>query len=164
MPSGELLLFFGGHNKAEGHAGMDTINGVSGLDPHAPGGQELAGYGVAVSRHDGWASIGSGYATVGELVTVPLSFDGAELVVNVACGGHGTLQAELQDASGTPLPCFALERSVATWATSLNETMRWSPADGAHGCSLAAAGQRAGGVRVRFVLEDCRLHAFSFAG
>ena len=94
---------------------------------------------------------------------MPLSFDGAELVVNVACGGHGTLQAELQDASGTPLPCFALERSVATWVTSLNETMRGSLAVGA-ACSLAAAGQRAGGVRLRFVLEDCLLHAFSFAG
>jgi hypothetical protein len=166
LDSGDLFLYFGGHNKAEGNFGMPTtINGVSGLDPSAPGGEEQAGYGLAVSRHDGWASIGSGYATVGELTTVPLLFDGTSLIVNVVCGGHGTLQAEVQDETGRPLSCFTLERSVATWATSIREKLQWDQrgVDETEECSLAAVGQRAGGARLRFVIEDCRLHAFAFS-
>jgi hypothetical protein len=174
-PSGEQLLFFGGHNKAETHADMGgrTINGVIGLDPHAPDGEEMAGYGVAVSRWDGWASIGSGYATVGEVTTVPLSWSANTLTVNVACGGHGTLRVEVQNAEGMPSPCFTLARSVATWATSTNLTLAWDHS-GLLGenegggerwgeCSLAEVGSTAGGGRLRFVLEDCRLHSFAFA-
>ena len=50
------------------------INGICGLDPSTPEGQELFVYRVAVSMHDGWASISTTpYATVGEFVTVLLS-------------------------------------------------------------------------------------------
>ena len=104
------------------------VVGICGPAPSAPEGQELSVHEVAVSMQDGWASIGTTeYATVGEFVTVPLSFHGSELVVNAACGGHRTLKVAILNAEneGKHDPCFALERAVPMWATSLRESIRW---------------------------------------
>ena len=49
-------------------------------------------------------------------------------MVNVDCGGHGTLRVEAQDAKGKPIECLALENSVPIWANDLAYTVQWAQA------------------------------------
>ena len=109
--------------------------------------------------------------------TGPLNFSGSSLVVNVDCGGHGTLRVEAQDAAGKPVECLGLENSVPIWANDLAYTVQWAQAgageaeramceDGrpcAGHCGDPSIGVRAGlATRLRFVLEDCQLFSFAF--
>ena len=56
---------------------------------------------MAAPMH-GLGSLEAGYVAPGSATTVPLSFNGTNLTVNVDCGGHGTLRVEVQDADGVP--------------------------------------------------------------
>ena len=108
--------------------------------------------------------------------TGPLNFSGSSLVVNVDCGGHGTLRVEAQDAAGKPVECLALENSVPIWANDLAYTVQWAQAGAeaeramceggrpcAGHCGDPSIGVRAGlATRLRFVLEDCQLFSFAF--
>ena len=91
----------------------------------------------------------------GELLTRPLVFSGSELVVNYATSAAGSLQVEIQDAQGVPLPGLALSDSEVMYGDSLEQPMLWrgNPDLG------ALAGTP---LRLRFALRDADLFSFRF--
>ena len=123
------------------------------------------GIGRAVLRLDGFISADAAY-TGGELITRPLIFTGSKLQLNVATGSGGSVQVEVQDEAGKPIPGFALGdadeingnhiRVLARWRAEIVEKMPRPEGDPDVG---ALAGRP---VRLRFVMRDARLYSFQF--
>ena len=107
-----------------------------------------------VMRTDGFASVHVG-ADSGEMVTRPLRFAGKELVINYSTSAGGSVQVELQNESGQPIPDFALSDSRNLVGDAIEQTVRWTK--GSDVSSLA--GQP---VRLRFVMQDADLFAIQF--
>lgn len=107
-----------------------------------------------VLRTDGFASVHAPWQG-GELLTHPLRFQGAELVLNVSTAIRGGLRVEVQDAQGAPLPGFGLEACEPIIGDSIAHTVAWrgSPRLDAH------ADQP---IRLRVVMQDCDLYALRF--
>jgi hypothetical protein len=105
-------------------------------------------------RLDGFSAAVAPYAG-GDLLTKPLTFTGKELALNFATSAAGGVRAEIQDASGKPLPGFALADAVETIGNEIERTVRWKA--GSDVSSLAGKP-----VRLRFVMKDARLYAFQF--
>ena len=107
-----------------------------------------------VLRTDGFASVHAG-ADVGELLTRPLRFTGKELVVNYSTSAAGSVQVEVQDASGKPIPGFTLADSRNLVGDAIEQLVTWTK--GSDVSSLA--GQS---VRLRFVMHEADLFAIQF--
>lgn len=145
----ELWFYFGGYSVRHG----------------ASSGPEEAGIGRAVLRRDGFISADAAY-TGGELTTRPLVFEGSKLQLNMDSGAGGTLQVEIQDQAGNPIPGFALEDAdeingnflqvPARWRAEVIGKMRRAEGDPDVG---TLAGRP---VRLRFVMRDARLYSFQF--
>ena len=105
-------------------------------------------------RTDGFASVHAGY-TGGTFTTRPLIFSGKELELNYATSAVGFVKAEIQDASGSPIPGFSLEESAETYGDEIEETMGWKGAE----ILDSLAGKP---IRLRFELKDADLYAFRF--
>ena len=105
-------------------------------------------------RVDGFVSVCAPLSG-GDLLTRPLIFAGSELLMNYSTSAAGSVQVELQDAQGVPLPGFALADSEVMYGDSLEQPMLWrgNPDLGALGGSL---------VRLRFVLKDADLFSLRF--
>ena len=105
-------------------------------------------------RVDGFVSVNAPLYG-GEMLTRPLVFSGSELVMNYSTSAAGSVQVELQDAQGVPLPGFALADSEVMYGDSLEQPMLWkgNPDLGAW------AGKP---VRFRFVLKDADLYSIRF--
>jgi hypothetical protein len=106
-------------------------------------------------RIDGFASAHAPLAG-GELLTKPLVFTGCRLSLNCSTSAAGSIGVEIQDASGKPLPGFALEQCHEIYGDDLDRTISWK--QGADVRTLA--GQP---VRLRFVLRDADVFSFQFA-
>ncbi|MBN1489330.1 MAG: hypothetical protein JXA69_05380 [Phycisphaerae bacterium] len=105
-------------------------------------------------RLDGFVSVNAPYAG-GECVTRPLVFTGGQLIINYSTSAVGSVQVELQDADGKPIPGFELENTVAIWGDEIERVVTWK-----HGPDVSAlAGQV---VRVRFVMQDADLYSIRF--
>jgi hypothetical protein len=105
-------------------------------------------------RTDGFASVHAG-ADPGEMITRLLRFTGDELEVNYSTSAGGSLQVEVQDESGRPIPRFELENCIPLVGDSIGQVVRWKGNPG--------LGQLAGQpVRLRFVLQDADLFAIQF--
>jgi hypothetical protein len=107
-----------------------------------------------VFRLDGIASA-SGGAAGGELLTRPLRFTGKRLLLNYATSAAGSIQVELQDAAGKPLPGFSLTDARELFGDSLSEACAWKA-----GADVGAIAGTA--VRLRFVLKDADLFSYRF--
>ena len=106
-------------------------------------------------RQDGFVSATAPYAG-GELVTRPLTFQGARLEINFATSAAGTLQVELQTPSGQPIKGFALEDADETFGNELSRTVTWR--------GTADLSRLAGvPIRLRFALSDTDLYAIRFS-
>ena len=92
----------------------------------------------------------------GEFTTRPVTFEGDRLVLNYATSAAGSVQVELQDEAGQPLPGFALDDAVPLFGDELDAMMTWKSSDDVS--SLAGRP-----VRMRFVLKDADLFALRFA-
>jgi hypothetical protein len=106
-------------------------------------------------RKQGFASMHAG-ARGGEFVTKPLRFTGQKLVLNYATSAAGSVQIELQDAAGQPLPGFALADMPELFGDELSATVAWKS-----GSNLSALAGKV--VRLRVVLRDADLYALRFA-
>jgi hypothetical protein len=91
----------------------------------------------------------------GELLTKPLVFEGSELVMNYSTSAAGSVQVELQDAQGVPLPGFALADSEVMCGDSLEQPMLWRGNPDLRALSGTP-------VRLRFVLKDADLFSLRF--
>ena len=117
------------------------------------------GKGSALRRYtlrlDGFVSIHAPMKG-GELITKPIRFKGGKLKLNFATSAAGSVRVEIQDATGNPIPGFALADCPDHFGDTIARQMQWKK--GADVSSLA--GQP---VRLRFVLKDADLYSFKFS-
>ena len=116
------------------------------------------GVGVSVRRLtlriDGFVSLRAPPAG-GELVTKPLVFDGGNLTLNMSTSGAGSVQVEIQDAAGQPVPGYALADCPEGFGDELARVVRWRQG-GESGRSPAS---RSGSGSC---CKDADLYAFQF--
>ncbi len=105
-------------------------------------------------RTDGFVSVRAG-ADEGELITRPVRFEGAALVVNYSTSAAGNLRVELQEADGTPIPGFRLEDCAVAIGDTIEGVIAWQ--DNPDLQAYAGAP-----VRLRFVMTECDLYSFRF--
>jgi hypothetical protein len=106
-------------------------------------------------RLDGFASARADYAG-GEIVTKPISFDGASLTLNFSSSAAGGIRVEIQDAQGAPIPGFSLSEAQEQIGNEIERTVAWK--GGSDVSSLAGKP-----VRLRIVMKDADLFSFRFA-
>ncbi len=105
-------------------------------------------------RTDGFTSLSFPYRG-GELITKPLRFAGASLVINYATSAAGGVRVEIQDSEGKPISGFALEDCIEFWGDEIERVVAWRR--GHEISNLAGAS-----VRLRFVLRDADLYSIRF--
>jgi hypothetical protein len=105
-------------------------------------------------RPDGFVSVEAPYAG-GELLTRSLKFSGKELRLNYSTSAVGSIQVEIQDAAGRPIPGFELKDCVEIYGDKLDGPVAWES-----GADVSLLTGRA--VRLRFVMSDANLYAFRF--
>jgi hypothetical protein len=105
-------------------------------------------------RLDGFVSVNAPYKG-GEFTTRPLRFDGTKLEVNYATSAAGTLQVEIQDETGKPIPGYTLSDSVEHYGDELAGVIKWKS-----GSSLEQLQGKV--VRLRFVLKDADVYSLRF--
>jgi len=106
-------------------------------------------------RMDGFVSATAPMAG-GEVVTKPLRFEGGNLALNLETSGAGSVQVEVQDEAGTPVPGYALADCPPIYGDHLQHIVRWAEAGG----DLRPFSGKP--VRLRFVLKDADLYALQF--
>ncbi|MCY3895898.1 MAG: hypothetical protein OXG17_05460 [Chloroflexi bacterium] len=106
-------------------------------------------------RLDGFVAAEFPY-TGGELVTLPLTFTGDRLELNVDASASGAGRVELQDAQGRPVPGHSLADSDRVLGNHLRHTVTC-------GRNSDLGVPRETPVRVRFAMRAARLFAFRFA-
>ena len=94
-------------------------------------------------RIDGFVSLWAP-ARGGEMVTKPLVFDGGNLTLNASTSGAGSIQVEIQDAAGKPIPGYALADCPEIFGDELGAGRAL-----AQGRRRAAAVRQAGPAAVR---------------
>ncbi len=107
-----------------------------------------------VLRVDGFVSVRAGYRG-GEFVTHPLVFDGQRLVMNFSTSAVGSVQVEVQDANGKPLPGFRLADCAEIFGDRIEHPIEWKTGNDLD----QLAGKP---VRLRFVLRDADLYSIRF--
>lgn len=107
-----------------------------------------------VLRLDGFVAVNAPYAG-GQLITKPITFSGDELVLNYQSSAAGSVQVELQDESGHPLPGFEAEACDLIFGDEIDRVVRW----GGEADLSTLVGKT---VRLRFVLADADLYSFQF--
>ena len=105
-------------------------------------------------RMDGFVSVNAPCAG-GEMMTRPLVFQGKELVLNYETSAVGSVQVEIQNQAGAPLPGFALADCPEIYGDAIEEVVKWQ--GGSDVSSLA--GQA---VRLRFLMKDADLYSIRF--
>jgi len=105
-------------------------------------------------RTDGFISVHAG-AEEGDMLTMPIIFDGEQLIVNYSTSAAGSLRVEIQNADGTPVPGFELEKSTFAVGDTIDGVMSW---EGSPDLARLAGTP----VRLRFVLEECDVFSFRF--
>lgn len=107
-----------------------------------------------VQRLDGFVSADAAYQG-GELTTVPLTFQGSRLELNIDTGALGEARVELLDAAGRTIPGFSRDAAVPVIGNSVARRVRWN--------GDPALGELAGKpVSLRFHLRAAKLYAFQF--
>ena len=105
-------------------------------------------------RTDGFVSMSAGFLR-GEFVTRPFVFSGGELELNYSTSAVGSVQVEIQDGVGRPVPGFSIADGPEMFGDEIEGVYRWN--DGGDLASLAGTV-----VRLRFALKDADLYAFRF--
>ena len=106
-------------------------------------------------RVDGFVSAGAPYEG-GEVLTRPLRFTGGNLALNLETSAYGSIQVEIQDAGGNPLPGYALDDCPPIFGDRLRHIVRWRDRGG------DLRGLEGTPVRLRLRLRDADLYAFQF--
>jgi hypothetical protein len=105
-------------------------------------------------RLDGFVAVAAPMSG-GVLRTRPLRFRGSELVLNFSTSAAGSIQVELQDLAGKPIPGRTLDDCPPLFGDAIDAPVTWKGGD-----DLAAlAGQP---VRLRIRLRDADLFALQF--
>ncbi|TWU20309.1 hypothetical protein Pla52o_48280 [Novipirellula galeiformis] len=105
-------------------------------------------------RLDGFASAQAPYAG-GELITKPLKFKGRELAINFSTSAAGSIQVEIQDLLGKPIPGFTLDDANEQIGNEIRRVVSWKKGSDVGSLSNTP-------VRLRFVFKDADLYSFKF--
>jgi hypothetical protein len=105
-------------------------------------------------RTDGFVSVHAPFRG-GELITKPFTFGGSKLEVNFETSAAGSLQVEVQDANGKPLPGYTLAECPEAIGDEIERVVTW-----AGGNSVASLAGKT--VRLRVVLRDGDLYSLRF--
>jgi hypothetical protein len=118
-------------------------------------------------RTDGFVSVHAGYQG-GSVTTKPLVIDGNELVLNYATSAVGSVQWELLDANGNPVPGFGFAQTTPLSGDEIEHKIRLKndkrkpcrPDDGA----CLSTGRQENGLdarplRLHFLLKDADLYS-----
>ena len=108
---------------------------------------------VTIRRH-GFGSVHTGYAG-GEFTTRPLIFTGKNLLLNYSTSAAGSIQVEVQDDQGKPLPGFSLSDMELMFGDELDAVVKWKS-----GRDLSSMSGKP--VRLRVVMKDADLFALRF--
>jgi hypothetical protein len=92
----------------------------------------------------------------GEFTTQPLKFTGNKLLLNYSTSAAGSLQIELQDETGKPIPGFTLKEMPELYGDEFGGTAIWKS-----GNELAAL--RGKVIRLCVRMKDADLFALRFA-
>lgn len=105
-------------------------------------------------RLDGFVSLHASYQG-GEMTTRPLTFAGKTLTINFSTSAAGSIQVELQRASGQAIAGYMLADCPEIVGDEIEQTVIWNQGnDVGH-----LAGQP---VKLRFVMKDADLYALQF--
>ncbi|RJP27597.1 MAG: hypothetical protein C4527_13000 [Candidatus Omnitrophota bacterium] len=105
-------------------------------------------------RVDGFASIHAGYDG-GELITKPFRFTGDALDINYSTSAAGSVQIEIQDRHGNPIPGFALSQADEMIGDQIERIVSWG---GKFDVSALAVQP----IRLRFVMKDADIFSVQF--
>lgn len=106
-------------------------------------------------RKQGFASMHAD-AKGGEFTTRPMTFAGKRLLLNYATSAAGSVQIEVQDQAGQPIPGFSLADMPELYGDELEAAAAWK--SGSDLSSLAGKP-----VRLRVVMKDADLYALRFS-
>ncbi|MCO8121336.1 hypothetical protein NHH03_06275 [Stieleria sp. TO1_6] len=107
-------------------------------------------------RVDGFASAQAPFSG-GELVTKVVTFTGRELSINFGTSAAGSIRVEIQDASGKPIPGFALSAAIEQIGNETQRVVTWK-----HGSDVSPLSGKP--IRLRVVIKDADLYSFQFSG
>ncbi len=138
----ELWIYYVGKNRDK-----DNF-----LDPAAT--EYRTGLDRAIMRLDGFVSADADYLG-GEIITPLLTFAGRRLELNVDTGGGGSIRVELLDEDNNPIEGFALADATELCGNSVRMAVSW----GEKSDVTSLAGKP---IKLRFVMQDCKLYAFQF--
>ena len=105
-------------------------------------------------RLDGFVSADAPYEG-GELVTVPLRFDGRQLALNVDTSGGGALRIEIQDRDGQAIQGYSLAQADELNGNSVSLAATWNGQ-----ADVSPLARQV--VRLRFAMHNCKLYSFHF--
>ena len=105
----------------------------------------------AVIRVDGFVSVNAGYSG-GEMLTRPLVFKGAALVINYSTSAVGSIKVEVQDEHGVPILGFGLAEATEIYGDEIERAVSWK-----QGADLSRLAGRV--IRLRFVMKDADLYS-----
>lgn len=108
-----------------------------------------------VLRTDGFVSANASEKG-GVLLTKPLLFTGSRLVINYSTAAAGSVQVEIQDADGAPIPGYALADCPPVWGDAIEHTVVWK-----EGSDVGRLAGRP--VRLRFVMKEADLYSLRFS-
>ena len=106
-------------------------------------------------RKQGFASMHAG-AAAGEFTTHPLRCTGNRLLLNYATSAAGSIQIEIQDEAGQPIPGFAQADMPELYGDEFEAAATWN-----QGADLSNLKGRI--IRLRVRLQDADLYALRFA-
>jgi len=106
-------------------------------------------------RTDGIASVHAG-AETGEFITKPFHFhDAHKLILNYSTSASGSIQVELQDLNGTPIPGFTLSDAPPLYGDEIAEPYTWRTTDDVSSLTEHP-------LRLRIVMKDADLFSYRF--
>lgn len=105
-------------------------------------------------RIDGFVSVQASL-NGSEFVTKPIVFEGKELVINFSTSAAGSIQVEIQDASGKPVDGFALSDCPEIFGDAIKRVVTWK--SGSDVSKLAGKP-----IRLRFFIKDADLYSLRF--
>jgi len=105
-------------------------------------------------RLDGFASAEAGYKG-GSLTTKPFIFEGQELEINYSTSAAGSIQIEIQDESGHPIPGYSLDDCPEIIGNEIKRIVNWK----GHPNVLPLQGKT---IRLKFEMKDSNLYSFKF--
>jgi hypothetical protein len=106
-------------------------------------------------RKQGFASMHAD-AKGGEFTTQPLKFTGNKLLLNYATSAAGSVQIEIQDENGKPVPKFALGDMPELYGDEFEAAATWKA-----GTDLSSLKGKT--IRLRVRMKDADLYALRFA-